>query len=367
MYQWLHRLKGYLNGTLAIDNSFKYSFICYVAACIHLIITVTFFYLDITPIYFYNTLATILYLHMAIVLVPQEKYIQIFICAVTEIIVHSIMFTLLLGWQWGYMNYMIALVPVSFYLSLTLPQMRRHLLSPIVSGAMICICFITTKLICTSITPMYENIASTGFMTAGYCLNSATSFAIILFFSILFSIEIRQMQRDLMHENETLDEIANHDPLTKLLNRRSMEFHLNKVMDVAKKTGAQFSLIMADIDDFKKVNDNYGHDIGDQVLIHVADIIKKQLRGNDYVCRWGGEEMLLLISNNGKVATQVAERCRQALENSPLTTKDGNKITVTMTFGVTGYIPGFNINKLIKITDENLYKGKRNGKNQVVS
>lgn len=367
MKHWIHRLKGYLNGTLTIDNSFKYSFICYVAACIHLIITVTFFYLDIAPIYYYNIAATILYLYMAAVLVRQEKYIQIFICAVAEIMIHSVMFSLILGWDWGYMNYAIALLPVSFYLSLTLPQMHRHLLSPIVTGVSICACFIATRIACMHITPLYSDIVSEGFITAGFCLNSATSFLIILFFSVLFSIEIRQMQRNLMQEYETLDEIASHDPLTGLLNRRSMEFHLGKVMDVAKKTGAQFSLIMADIDDFKKVNDNYGHDVGDQVLVHVADIMKKQLRGNDHVCRWGGEEMLLLISNNGKVAIQVAERIRQALENSPITTKDGNKITVTMTFGVTGYIPGFNINKLIKITDENLYKGKRNGKNQVVS
>lgn len=367
MKHWIHRLKGYLNGTLSIDNSFKYSFICYVAACIHLIVTVTFFILDIAPVYYYNILSTILYIYMAVVFVPQEKYIHIFICSIIEIVFHSTAFTLLLGWDWGYMSYMIALLPISFYLSLTLPKMRRHLLSPIILGLAICACFVITRIACLYIKPRYTNIASPEFMTAGFCLNTTTSFLIILFFSILFSIEIRQMQRTLMQENENLDEIASHDPLTGLLNRRSMEFHLNKVMDVAKKTGAQFSLIMADIDDFKKVNDTYGHDVGDQVLIHVATIMKQQLRGNDYVCRWGGEEMLLLISNNGKVATQVAERIRQALENNPVTTKDGNKITVTMTFGVTGYIPGFNINKLIKITDENLYKGKRNGKNQVVS
>ena len=367
MKHWFHRMKGYLNGTLTIDNSLKYSFICYVAACIHLIVTVTFFILDIAPVYYYNILSTILYFYMAIVFVPQEKYIQIFICAIIEIIFHSTMFTLLLGWDWGYMTYMIALLPISFYLSLTLPQMRRHLLSPIILGFAICACFICTRIACLYITPRYTEVASEGFITAGFCLNTATSFAIILFFSVLFSVEIRQMQRSLMQENENLDEIASHDPLTGLLNRRSMEFHLNKVMEVAKKTGSQFSLIMADIDDFKKVNDTYGHDIGDQVLVHVASLMKQQLRGNDYVCRWGGEEMLLLISNNGKVATQVAERIRQALENTPVTTKDGDKITVTMTFGVTGYIPGFNVNKLIKITDENLYKGKRNGKNQVVS
>lgn len=363
----IHRLKGYLDGNLTIDNSFKYSFICFLAAFIHLIVTVTFFYLDIAPIYYYNIGSTILYLYMAAVIVRQEKYIQVFACALIEILFHSMMFSLLLGWEWGYMNYTIALLPISFYLSLTLPKLRRNLLGPIIISLLIGVCFVATKIACTYITPIYTDVASKGFITASYCLNSLTGFVIILLFSILFSIEIRQMQRNLMQEYETLDEIASHDPLTGLLNRRSMEFHLGKVMDVAKKTGAQFSLIMADIDDFKKVNDNYGHDVGDQVLLHVSNIIKKQLRGNDHVCRWGGEEMLLLIHNNSTVAVQIAERIRQSLENSPVTTKDGNKITVTMTFGVTGYIPGFNMNKLIKITDENLYKGKRNGKNQVVS
>ncbi len=367
MKHWLHRMNRYLNGTLTIDNSFKYSIICYVAGIIHMSITVTFFFLNITPIYYYNVFATIFYFYMAIVFVRQEKYLAIFLGTVTEVLFHSIFFSVLMGWQWGYMTYVIALVPVSFYLSLTLPQIRRHILSPIINGVIICLCSLVTKVVCDSRPPMYTNVASPAFITTGFCINSTVSFAIVIFFSVLFSIEIRQMQRNLMHENETLDKMASHDPLTKLLNRRSMEVHLNHVMDTAKKTGTQFSLVMADIDDFKKVNDTYGHDVGDQVLIHVAGIMKTQLRGNDHVCRWGGEEMLLLINNDGKIATQVAERIRSALENSPITTKDGDKITVTMTFGVTGYIPGFNINKLIKITDENLYKGKRNGKNQVVS
>nr|MBQ8253302.1 diguanylate cyclase [Lachnospiraceae bacterium] len=271
MKHWIHRMNGYLSGTLTIDNSFKYSFICYVAATIHMVITVTFFYLNITPVYYYNVLSTIFYLYMATVLVRKEKYIWIFMATITEVLFHSIFFSILMGWHWGYMTYVMALIPIAFYLSLTLPQIRRHILSPILTGIFVCICFVITRLICDNTTPMYTNVASKEFITISFCVNSATAFAITIFFSVMFSIEIRQMQRNLMHENETLDKIASHDPLTKLLNRRSMEVHLNHVMDTAKKTGAQFSLIMADIDDFKKVNDNYGHDVGDQVLIHVAN------------------------------------------------------------------------------------------------
>lgn len=367
MRPWTRRLRGYLTGTLTIDNSFKYFLLCYITAFIHLIITVTFFVLNITPIYYYNIGATVFYLYMAFRLVRQEKYIEIFIGSLIEIVFHSVMVTLLLGWQWGYMNYIIALLPVAFYLSLTLPKLHMHILSPIITGISVCAVFVATRIACLYVTPVYTDIASELFINTVYCLNSATGFGAILFFSILFSIEIRQMQRKLMKENEKLDMIASHDPLTGLLNRRSMLQHLNKVMNTAQSNGSPFSLVMADIDDFKKVNDTYGHDTGDQVLIHVAEVIKKELNNSGSVCRWGGEEILLLIDDTQEAAARIAEDIRRMLEASPFTTHNGVQVSVTMTFGVSGYQPGLSMDSLIKITDENLYTGKRNGKNQVIS
>lgn len=367
MRPWIHRLKGYLTGALTIDNSFKYSLICFITAFIHLIITVTFCLLDVAPIFYYNIGATIFYLYMAFQLVKQEKYIEIFIGSLIEIIFHSVVVTILLGWQWGFMNYLISLLPVAFYLSLTLPQIHMHIITPIIIGISVCAVFVATRIGGLYIKPVYTDISSDLFINTVYCLNSATGFGAVLFFSILFSIEIRQMQRKLMKENETLDVIASHDPLTGLLNRRSMLQHLNKVMDTAQSKNLPFSLIMADIDDFKKVNDTYGHDTGDQVLIHVAEVIKKELNNSGSVCRWGGEEILFLIDDTQEAATRIAEDIRRILESSPFTTHDGVSVSVTMTFGVTGYQPGLSIDRLIKITDENLYTGKRNGKNQVVS
>ncbi len=367
MKHTLHRLLGYLNGTYTIDDSFKCSLFCYTSAIVHIIITVIFISVDVAPMYYFNSFSTVLYLYMAFILVRKELYSRVYLISLSEVLVQSIFATFIVGWNWGYMGFVIALIPITFYISLSLPALHKHPFAPLAICSLICILYIITKVISSQYPPLYQDIAPESFVLFCYCLNMLITFSLILVFSVLFTMEVRQMQRKLMQEYKTLDEIASHDPLTKLLNRRSMEQHLEHVMEVAKKTGSQFGLIMCDIDDFKKINDTYGHDVGDEVLIHVADIFRSQMRGNDYVCRWGGEEILLLINNNGKVTTRVAERIRQTLENTPYITKDGHKITITMTFGVTGYIPGFSINKLIKITDENLYKGKRNGKNQVVS
>ena len=89
------------------------------------------------------------------------------------------------------------------------------------------------------------------------------------------------------------------------------------------------------------------------------------LRGDDAVCRWGGEEFLIVVDGNKKITADVAERIRTKINELVINTH-GRTISVTMTFGVAESIPGYNIEKLVEIADENLYKGKQNGKNQVV-
>lgn len=90
------------------------------------------------------------------------------------------------------------------------------------------------------------------------------------------------------------------------------------------------------------------------------------MRPEDCICRWGGEEILLLINGTETVATALAEKIRVSIEQACVT-EEGTEVSVTMTFGVASYIPGFKINKLIQLADNNLYIGKNNGKNQVVS
>jgi len=121
-----------------------------------------------------------------------------------------------------------------------------------------------------------------------------------------------------------------------------------------------------DIDFFKKINDTYGHDCGDVALTEVAEILRTCVRDGDTVCRWGGEEFLIAIDGNKKITMDVAERIRSMIEDM-VVVSHGYSIKITMTFGVCESIPGLNVDKLVEIADQRLYKGKQNGKNQVVS
>lgn len=359
------QLKKYVRGFYHLNNTLMFSLMSYCIAGIHAIITAVFLYFDILPLYTYNIIITLWYIFMGHVLVPRNHYVFTYLCSLAEILFHSIFVSILVGWDWGFMIYTIALVPVGYYMSLTIPKMRQELAIPICSTLLIFLCFVVTKTICGYITPIHSDLASTAFVNFYYCFNTAITFFMLLFFSILFSVELKQMQNQLIKEKENLNIIASHDPLTQLLNRRSMEAHLSNVFDIAQKTGVPFSLIIGDIDDFKKVNDTYGHSAGDQVLIEVSKIIRSQLRSEDFACRWGGEEILLLIHSDEEVGVYIAERIRQVIQKTPIIA-DENAIYITMTFGVSSYNSGCNVEKIIHLADQKLYDGKKHGKNQVV-
>ena len=144
-----------------------------------------------------------------------------------------------------------------------------------------------------------------------------------------------------------------------------MSEHLKNVYAKAAKTKQSFCLVLADIDDFKKFNDTYGHDCGDEVLITVANMISGNVRESDYVCRWGGEEILTLLQADLNASVQIAERICQNTASNIMQYKNVD-VRVTLTMGISEYQPGKTIRSMIEEADQNLYRGKRNGKNQVV-
>lgn len=366
MRRFFANFRQVLAGTRKLDEGFKFSFICYCAAFIHLIITCVFAIFHIPVLLLYNAVITVAYTSLGYSATRSGNFKLIFYFSFPEIVFHSVFATLLVGWSWGFMIYIISLVALTFYFTMTLDDFNHKMRYPFCASVTITVVFIVTHIVCQHTEPFYQEIAPRGFVTAYYCFNSFIAFLMCFVFSMLFTLDVRYMQNQLVKENTTLDEIASRDPLTNLLNRRSMENHLNRVMEHARRTGEQFSVIMSDIDDFKKVNDTYGHDCGDKVLIAVSEAILSQMRSEDYLCRWGGEEFLLLIHANGECSAKTAERIRNTISEIRVADND-DTVSITMTFGVSSYIPGYSMNKLIQIADENLYKGKKNGKNQVVS
>ena len=166
-----------------------------------------------------------------------------------------------------------------------------------------------------------------------------------------------------MEKNSMLDSLARTDELTGLNNRRAVMEFINLPIE---KTG-KYSVIMADIDDFKKINDTYGHDEGDKVLVSLAEIFRENVRNSDIVCRWGGEEILVILMKCClDDAQKIAEKIRNAINSENLIQIDGTDAKVTMTFGI-AYADHVGGQDVIKAADHNLYQGKNNGKNCIVA
>ena len=153
------------------------------------------------------------------------------------------------------------------------------------------------------------------------------------------------------------------DKLTELKNRAA--FHAD--WQTRYQNLPLLSLIICDIDFFKKVNDTYGHNAGDAVLIHVAQILKSSVRESDIAYRWGGEEFIIVLKGASiENAAAVAERIRQAVMNSTCHFED-REIRVTMSFGCSEFNPLLTVAENIKIADERLYRAKKTGRNKVIS
>lgn len=179
---------------------------------------------------------------------------------------------------------------------------------------------------------------------------------------IVFDItEMKETQLDLEYKNRILSEMSSIDGLTKISNHRTLTEHLKAEMAEARRTGRLLSIAIFDIDDFKKVNDSKGHIYGDQVLVDVASIIKKNVRGSDFAGRYGGEEFMVIFSGSDRfTAYNIAERIRKTVDEH--TFVDG--ITLTISAGVKQY-QGEDMTVFIDQADKNLYEAKHNGKNQV--
>ncbi|MBR0485617.1 MAG: GGDEF domain-containing protein [Oscillospiraceae bacterium] len=166
---------------------------------------------------------------------------------------------------------------------------------------------------------------------------------------------------------EELEKYVCYDTLTHLLNRRSMDDYLQKAYQEANHGGTDFCLLMMDIDDFKKVNDTYGHDCGDEVLRYVANTVSAGVRKDDSVFRWGGEEILVLMRSEKTQASLSAERIRRKIEQDTVSYRGKENVSVTITIGISSYRNGITIQQMMDEADQNLYYGKKHGKNQVVS
>ena len=180
--------------------------------------------------------------------------------------------------------------------------------------------------------------------------------------------EIEERERELMEANERLRHMSQTDGLTGLDNRRHIESRLEEMFEHAKRLAEPFSCVMVDLDKFKSVNDEYGHQVGDAVLKQLAKILKNEVREIDHAGRYGGEEFILLLTGTVlDAAVTFAERVRKAIEDHTFTF-EGGTLKRTASFGVAGW-PHPKVSHcdgLVKAADDALYVAKEMGRNRVV-
>jgi len=186
-----------------------------------------------------------------------------------------------------------------------------------------------------------------------------TRFAFTLFllcyFCDLLTGELTRMQ-------ENLTELANRDPLTNAFNRRHMNLCIGDVIEETKRGFGPVSILSIDVDHFKKINDNFGHEAGDKVLNNLVDTLHKRQRRTDYVFRAGGEEFVILLRNTPfNQALKLAESLREHIEQAELT--EDYKLTISI--GVAEYQIEESSDEWLRRADDNLYEAKNRGRNKV--
>ncbi len=161
---------------------------------------------------------------------------------------------------------------------------------------------------------------------------------------------------------------AQIDPLTGINNRTAMNNMLAREVDLAHRNHTPLSLIVADIDHFKRINDQFGHAVGDEILRQFSQAISDNLRGSDIVFRYGGEEFVILLTGtNREDAALVAERIRCAIEQAVFDCDDDLRLKLTASFGAASLAPGENPEDLFRKADGALYRAKEAGRNCVAS
>lgn len=167
--------------------------------------------------------------------------------------------------------------------------------------------------------------------------------------------------REDVTNKQKLKFISERDPLTQAYNRRSFESKLDQMIEFAIKENKSFGLIMFDIDHFKKVNDTYGHQVGDEVLIKLSKILKKTIRENDFFARWGGEEFIIIVTNQIKEELKlIIKKIQQNTINGDFSPVD----KITSSFGATLYHENDTKESMILRVDKALYLAKELGRNR---
>lgn len=261
------------------------------------------------------------------------------------------------GWDTGIQHFVIVLLVLCFFSS------YKNYRFKVLYAILLCGVRIALFYLCQNDNPDY--ILSTQWENALQLIHILVVFWSIAVIAFIFSKDGQELERKLVEYNEQLMQQANTDALTGLSNRRKAKEYMEYITKHQLDRNG-FSLCICDIDFFKKINDQYGHDFGDEVLVSIAAIFKKEITGKDFVARWGGEEFLFLFpESNGDDAYVKLEKIKTKIKNMVIK-KGDTEVRITMTYGLAEHGYQEDMEATLKEADQKLYIGKESGRDVII-
>lgn len=265
-----------------------------------------------------------------------------------DVLIHACVYNCTLGLETGFFLYTFLMIPVTFFMAIRdLKHQHGHTLVNSIVLSIVSVFLMLGTLLITPTAPLSE--MQTGQFFQINCIMCA----------LLLCVYTSEFMTETLTTQDSLSFHAENDPLTGLRNRYGF------TKEIEKFHGTQYCVIMGDIDDFKMVNDTYGHNVGDVMLAKIGKTLLSSVRKDDILCRWGGEEFLMVIRSSLDEACAVVERIRQKLTNVSVDVGE-SRIGITMTFGLADCLEADSFEEQVKIADSNLLHGKRGGKNRLV-
>lgn len=268
-----------------------------------------------------------------------------------EVLGHAAIGTMLVGWDSGFHYYLLMFIPAIVVSGGS--KVRPSVLLLLLFGF-----YVGLHTLSRALGPTAP-LNNTGLWTV-HGFNVAVVFAMAAYTARFYYSTVRRAEKKLA-------ELAATDPLTGLSNRRNLLAMAEHVMAKAQRAGQPIALILADIDHFKAINDQHGHEAGDRVLVHTGALLSQTCRAQDIVARWGGEEFLMLLpATDAAAAWTVAERIRTTVTSQPLAPQE-EAIEVTLSLGVAVVHANEPLASAIARADAALYRSKEEGRNRVTT
>lgn len=325
----------------------------------HTVLLVAFVLVKAYVMAYLNVFSVIFY-SLSFITIKRNKYYIYVTTSYLEIWLHVTMAVISIGWDAGFEIYCFLLVPLVF-LSLYIGVTSQYNTIPAWIASIIDILtYFILRLYTYGHEAIYADILTSQAIACFYYFNLAIVFCGMVVTMRFFAMYALRSERELHN-------MAEFDELTGLYNRRYIRGVLDEVYKEYVEEDKSFSVAITDLDDFKLINDTFGHDAGDLVLKIVASYFKELAPYNACVARWGGEEFIIVFRENSsyELCCEYMENIRTKIFSSPVE-YDDNSITITLTCGVASFDEGMTITDIIRKADSRLYDGKSMGKNIVV-